>query len=45
MNRLAREIFEPKGENVSGRERTLHNLKLRDIEHSPNITGGTNQGI
>ena len=44
MNRLARKIFEPKGENVSGRERKLHNLKLRDIESSPNVTGGSNQG-
>jgi len=44
VNRLARKIFEPKGENVSGRERKLHNLKLRDIESSPNVTGGSNQG-
>jgi len=31
VNRLARNIFEPKGENVSRRERKLHNLELRDV--------------
>jgi hypothetical protein len=31
VNRLARKIFEPKEENVSGRDRKLHNLELRDM--------------
>jgi hypothetical protein len=31
INRLNRKIFEPKRENVSGKERKLNNLELRDM--------------
>ena len=30
---------------MSGRDRKLHNLELRDMEPSPYISGGSNQGM
>jgi len=36
-NRVLRKIFEPKGDEVTGEERKLHNEELNDMYSSPNI--------
>jgi hypothetical protein len=36
-NRVLREIFEPKREDVTGEWRKLHNEELNDLYSSPNI--------
>jgi hypothetical protein len=37
-NRVLKRIFGPKGDEVAGSWRKLHNEKLRNLYSSPNIT-------
>jgi hypothetical protein len=38
-NRVLRRIYEPKGDEVVGGWRKLHNEELHNFHSSPNITG------
>jgi hypothetical protein len=43
-NKVLREIFGPKRDEVTGRWRKLHNEELRDLNSSPSIISKSSQG-